>query len=199
MKSFTIGEDQFNISTIAEERKIVCFNLHGLDSQSIIYLGNIITHAVKSYYQHQASEQSRPVFLYVDEFHLFVSRFFDTMLSQCGKYNISINLAHQDHLQIAPTTLSAVLGNCQTSAVFSCGYAEASRMAKEYQLEPSDFLNLERYECLLKTVTGVHHILTFPPPEVEAYRPVEIFIDKEAPSKDEEKRYSFLRECWFSC
>jgi hypothetical protein len=72
-------------------------------------------------------------------------------------------------------------------------------MAKEYQLEPRDFLNLERYECLLKTVRGVYHILTFPPPEVEAYRPVETFIHKEVRSKDEQERYSFLRECWFSC
>jgi type IV secretory pathway VirB4 component len=198
MKSFTVGHDQFDVSEIVKDKKIVCFDLHGLDSQSIVYLGNLVTHAVKSYYLHQATEHSQPLFLYVDEFHLFVSQFFDSMLSQCGKYNISVNLAHQDHLQIKPTTLSAVLGNCHTYAVFSCGYAEAARMAKEYQLDPSDFLNLDRFECYLKTPRGIHKILTFPPPKVELFEPDDKFI-AEASEEYNTNEVNFLRDCWFSC
>lgn len=166
LKRFTIGKNQFDVLDIVTNHKVVVVNLHGFDDGSKIYLGNLITHAVKSYYQHQATENSLPLYLYVDEFHSFLTPFFNEMLAQSAKYNISVNLAHQSHSQISKATLNAILGNCYTKVVFSCGFEEAERMANEYSLRTKDFMDLGKYEAYIAIGKKPHKVKTYPPPEL---------------------------------
>jgi hypothetical protein len=179
LKQFTIGKNQFDVKKIAEDKKIVCFDFKGIDSDLMIYLGNLITTAVKSYYMHEATTESPPLYLYVDEFHTFFSPAFQNMLAECAKFHISVNLSHHIHEQISKRMLDIVLGNCFSKVVFNCGYVEAERMAKEFQLKPEDFLNLNLYEALIQISNKVHLCLTFPPPQIKPYQP-----------------YSFLRDEW---
>lgn len=183
LRRFTIGRNELDIKKIAEEKKIVCFDFKGLNNDLMIYLGNLITTAVKSYYMHcQTTTENPPLFLYVDEFHLFVSPAFDNMLAECAKFNISVNLCHHSFEQVKKETLDIALGNCYTKVAFNCGYTEAERMAKEFQKKPEDFLNLKRYETHALVGNEPHHILTFPPPKTEDYAP--------------EKTVNFLRDDW---
>jgi len=182
MKRFTVGANEFDVLEIVREKKIVVVDLHGFDTGSQIYLGNLITHAVKSYYQHQASEQSPPLYVYVDEFHLFMSKFFGGMLSQCAKYNISLNLAHQNHYQITKETLNAIMGNCFVQVVFNCGAEEYEKMAEEFAIPKKEFQQLGKYEAYVRIGNKAHKVLSFPPFKIE-----------------KRTEYSFLREGWMSC
>ncbi len=212
LRPFLIGPNQLDIAGIARARRIVVFNLFGLGSEAIVYLGNLVTHAIKSYFHYQATPDSPPLFLYVDEFQSFVTEFFDVMLAQARKFNISLTLAHQSHLQISKETLSAILGNCYAKVVFNCGSAEARRMAEEYQLRPEAFLKLSPYEAYVQIGKAAHKVLTFPPPKVKAGGQHEAG-EKEADGRAKEKNGSgkafdgdpatpagtFLRDCWFRC
>lgn len=187
LKQFTIGENQFDIKDIVDNRKIVCFDFKGFDNDLMLYIGNIVTTAVKFYYMN-AKIGGSPLFLYVDEFHLFMSPAFNNMLTECAKYNISVNLSHQNFEQVNPKTLNTALGNCYTKVIFSCGYEESSRMAKEFQLKEKDFLDLIKYHAQILIGNKPHFVRTYPPPKIEAFQP-------EEPTP-REKPINFLKDCW---
>ncbi len=192
LRQFTIGDDQFNVKKIVDDKKIVVVNLAGLDNDSQVYIGNLVSHAVKSYYTYQASENSTPLYVYIDEFHRFVNRYFDDMFSQSGKFNISINLAHQNHLQINKEVLNSILSNFYTYVVFNCGYEEAKRMAFEYQLKPSDFLDLNPYQANIKIGNRLYKVQCFPPPEIIPYKPQ----NSSNPIASELEPTFFLKNTW---
>ena len=147
----------------------------------MIYLGNLITTGVKSYYMHQATINALPLFLYVDEFHLFLSPAFDNMLTECAKYNISLTFSHHTHAQINKKTLNIALGNTYTKVVFTCGYEEAERMAKEYRVNIEEFDKLKKYEALVKVGKDISHILTFRRQKSLNIRPIQLTTFYEIP------------------
>lgn len=188
VRPFVVGPCEFDVWDIIQNRKIVVFNLYGLDRLATVFLGNLITFAVMSYYEHHAHKGDPPLFLYIDEFHKFLTKFVD--FSQYGKYNLSLNIAHQNHEQLSKEMVSNILGNCDTLAVFKCGYAEAERMAKEFQIKPEDFLNLKEYQCWIKIIDSNHLIQTFAPPEVSKFEP-------ELRSPKPGEPYYLKEDCWF--
>jgi hypothetical protein len=199
LRPFLMGPNQFDVAEIAREKQIVVFNLFGLDTEAIVYLGNLVTHAVKSYFQHQAHKDSPALFLYVDEFQSFITRFFDSMLAQARKFNISVNLAHQNHLQINKETLSAILGNCYTKMVFTCGYAEARRMAEEYRLPADDLMKLNKYEAYARVGGRNHKIMTVPTELSLLNKTTVNNKEIEINQNKLENLPNFLTEHWFSC
>ena len=194
LKQFTIGDNQFNVADIAREKKIVVINLSRLDGDSQVYIGNLVGHAIHSYYMYEATEQSPPLHVYIDEFHRFVNQYFDDMFSQSGKYNISINLAHQNHLQIKDNVLNSILGNFHTHVVFNCGYDEAKKMANEYQLRASDFLNLPPYHAYIKIGNKNHKVKSFPPLDVIPFTPPTTMPEVVEPQEE----LNFLKDAWLS-
>lgn len=175
LKNFVIGANQFIVDDIVKEKKIICFNLKGFDDDLMLYIGNLVTTAIKSYYQHEATTDSEPMFFYADEWHNFLSPAFNNMLAECGKYNISVNLAHQTFLQTNPKTLNIVLGNAYSKVAFNVGSDEAERLSKDYQVKPSEFLDLKKYQALALIGNKVHHIMTFPPIDIPDYIPPKIY------------------------
>ena len=170
MESFTLGPDEFDPRKIAEDRKVYCFNIHGFSPDKIVFLGNMITNAVRGYYQGFASVESPPLFVFIDEFHMFMSKTFGLMLAECGKFNISLNLSHHTHEQIEKPVLDAALGNSFTKCVFGCGYNEALRMCHEIRCDIDEFFSLGKYEAMLQIGNDFTRIRTYPPPKVEPYR-----------------------------
>jgi DNA helicase HerA-like ATPase len=157
---FLEGND-FDIPKIAEERKIVCFNLHGYHSTVQRFLGNLITHRLKSYYElGEAKLDSPPVFFYCDEFHLFLSPFFSRMLAECGKFNISVNLSQQTQSQVNKEVLDIALSNCWMKVVMTCSAYEAERMAKEMGVTFDDIFNLGKYEAYVSVGRSRHKVKT---------------------------------------
>jgi type IV secretory pathway VirB4 component len=187
LRKFTIGDDQFNVKSIIENKQVVCFDFKGLDNDLMLYLGNLITTAVKFYYMQEATTKSDPLFFYVDEFQNFLSPAFNNMLAECAKYKISVNLAHHILKQVSDKTLNMALGNCFTKVVFSCGYDEAQRMANEFQLKEKDFLDLFPYHAQIRIGNKNHLVRTYAPPEITEFKP-----DKQPPLT----KINFLRDSW---
>lgn len=165
MRPFTIGKNEFDVARFVSNKNVVVFNLSGFDNDAKMYLGNLAVSAVKSYYNHKQNVGGEPLYLYVDEFHRFEIPFWEEMLSQARKHNISINIAHQDHEQIKKSVLSSILGNVHTKVTFSCGHTEAQAMGNEYDFKPEMLKNLGKFEAYIRIGTKNHKVLTSPPPE----------------------------------
>lgn len=70
-------------------------------------------------------EDRRGFYLFVDEFHSFVTDSFAPILSEARKYRLSLTLAHQYFDQVKPEILNAVLGNVGSLVAFRVGQRDA--------------------------------------------------------------------------
>jgi hypothetical protein len=169
MANFTIGANQLDIPDIVASKKIVVFNFQGMMEQDKAFLGNIISHAVRSYSYHNTPTE--PLFFYMDEVHLFVTQFFNAFLTECPKRLISFNVSHHNHSQIKPEVLDMLLSGCFLHVVFKSAHTEAKRMATEHRTTIDTFMDLKKYEAYSFKDGEPHKILTFPPPEVPDFIP----------------------------
>lgn len=97
-------------------------------------------------------EKRRGFYLYVDEFHNFLTLSFADILSEARKYGLSLILAHQFLSQLDPMLQAAILGNTGTLVCFRIGYLDAKQLADE--LKPvftcTDLTNLPNFQIYLK-------------------------------------------------
>ena len=76
--------------------------------------------------------ERKPFYLYVDEFHAFVTLSFAEVLSEARKYGLSLVLSHQYLEQLDTRILAAVLGNVGTLISFRVGAGDAKVLAEEF-------------------------------------------------------------------
>lgn len=77
-------------------------------------------------------ESRRPFYLYVDEFHHFVTPSMEGILSGARKYGLGLILAHQDLRQVqgrSPEVFNSVLSNPYTRVCFRVGDQDARLLA----------------------------------------------------------------------
>src|SRR5712671_1998355 len=93
-----------------------------------------------------ASSKRVPFFLYMDEFHHFVTPSIASILSGARKYGLGLVLSHQEIRQLksrSEEVLSAVLGNAYTRVVFRVGEHDAKALADGFSFfEAKDLQNL---------------------------------------------------------
>jgi len=73
----------------------------------------------------------RPYRLYVDEFQHYATRSFEEILSEAGKYGLSIVMANQTLVQLERTLLSSVLSNAMVQIYFRCNRQDAEILARQ--------------------------------------------------------------------
>jgi hypothetical protein len=91
-------------------------------------------------------EQRRDFWLYVDEFHCFITPSMAEILSGARKYRLGLVLAHHElhQLQKDQEVASAVMSHPYTRVVFRVGDTDAQSLAKGFAaFEPRDLQNLE--------------------------------------------------------
>ena len=105
-----------------------------------------------------ASEQRRPVFLYIDEMqdYLHLPTNIADVLAQARGLGLGLTLAHQ-HLGQLPVALKeAVLANARSRVIFQTASADAQRLGREVApyLTPADILGLGPFEVVLSLAVG---------------------------------------------
>lgn len=87
-------------------------------------------------------------FLYVDEFHLFTSNAFASILSEARKYRLCLTLSHQYTAQLRPEIRDAVFGNVGSIIAFRVGQADAELLEKTLSgaFTASQFVGLSNHE-----------------------------------------------------
>lgn len=162
MRDFVIGKNEFDLSEIVEQGKVVLVDTSRMNRNSRIYLTNLIVYAVLSYCEF-SKKKEKPLLVYVDEFQIVVSNLFTELLARSRSSNVGFTLAHQTFHQIPRNILSDIFGTVSTQICFRCGDEEATRFAPIFGAKKQDVFNLPKYQAWLRIGTDNILIETFPP------------------------------------
>lgn len=196
MKEFVIGKNEFDISKIVDEGKLVLVDTSRMNRNSRIYLTNLIVYAVLSYCEFTLLKE-KPLMVYVDEFQIVVSNLFTELLARSRSSKVGFTLAHQTFHQIPRNILSDIFGTVGTQICFRCGDEEAARFSKIFGVKTSDVFNLPKYKAWVRM--GIDNMLieTFPPLLKEI--PLQSYPQKVHSQMEIsllEKDYNFLGDEW---
>lgn len=106
-------------------------------------LGALLVTAI---YQAARAGNRRNFTLYADEFQNFATDTFATILSEARKYNLHLCIAHQYLGQLSEPLRQAVFGNMGRFTVFNVSAEDATILAGEMDLAPSQLTDLTRFE-----------------------------------------------------
>lgn len=118
-------------------------------------LGSLILSKLhQASFARQSNSKRPPFFIYLDEFHNFITPSIKEMLSGVRKYNVGLVLSHQDLQQIQredTELLNSVLGNTYTRIVFRVGEPDAKKLQDGFaDFDFTDMQNLGIGEALMR-------------------------------------------------
>jgi hypothetical protein len=172
-------ENTFDLRAVMDEGKILIVNLAkgriGEDNSAM--LGAMLVTKIQLAAMSRADigeEERKPFYLFVDEFHNFITLSFSGILSETRKYGLNLTLAHQYIEQLDEKIRAAVFGNVGTIISFRVGAEDAKYLAREFYpvFQEVDLINLSNYQIYLKLlIDGVSSrpfsAVTLPPLERE--------------------------------
>ncbi len=171
-------ENRINFGTLMNEGKIFLAKLAqgAIGEENSYLLGSLL---VSKFHQLAISRQEieeakrRNFYLYIDEFHNFITPSMAAILSGARKYHLGLILAHQELRQLASRdaeVASAVITNPYTRICFQLGDADAKMLEKGFSFfDASDLQNLGVGEavCRIERAEYDFNLKTFPLPKVE--------------------------------
>ena len=181
-------ENTFDLRKVMDEGKILIINLAkgkiGEDNTALLGAMLVTKIQLAALSRADIPEESRkPFFLFVDEFHNFLTLSFADILSEARKYGLNVTLAHQYIEQLEDKMRAAVFGNVGTIISFRVGAEDAKYLAREFYpvFDEADIINLPNHHIYLKLmIEGISSkpfsAVTLPPVECgENYK--EIIIE----------------------
>ena len=171
-------ENRLDFAGIMNGRKILLAKLsQGLIGEENSYLlGTLIVsklNQIATSRQNMAAAARTPFYLYVDEFHNFVTPSLAAILSGARKYNLGLILAHQELHQLANRSsdvASAVISNPYTRVCFRLGDFDAKKLEDGFSFfKAKDLQNLSVGEAIVRMERAEYdfNIKTTPLPPVD--------------------------------
>lgn len=154
-----------DMEQLMDSGKIILVKLsQGLIGEENSYLlgASIVAKIQQAAMARQAKAQSarKPFFLYIDEFHHFLTPSMSMILTGARKYRLGLIVAHQDMQQVSKhdTELaSAIIGNAGTRICFRLGEVDAKKFAEGFSsFTAEDILNLERGDAIMRIGRAEH-------------------------------------------
>ena len=192
-EKFFLGENEFDVSEIVAQKKIVLVDTSRMTYEKRIYLSNLIVYGIVSYCEF-GKKAGNPLMVYVDEFQTCVSPLFAQLLGLTREYQVGFTLAHHDFEEITPRVLSSVIGNVDNFVIFRCGDNESKKMASVFDLRPTDFSNLKKYTAWVRL--GTQNTLTMTDPPLIADLPPDFSIPKGVTTENTPSPTSYLQDGW---
>lgn len=196
---------KFNFYELMNEKKVIICNLSEgrLGDQESSLLGSLIVSQIQiaamRRQQIQPPSSRVPFYLYVDEFHNFISSPFPKILSEAGKYRLHLIFAHQYLSQLDSETRSAIFGNAPILISFTVGVDDAPYLTRYFasdsdrSFRPETLVNLPPRSIVVKKPGEHRQILRIlPPPRSVASSAEEIIrrtktlyaVPSDAPAPD---------------
>ncbi|MBX3177733.1 MAG: ATP-binding protein [Candidatus Hydrogenedentes bacterium] len=152
-------ENRLDFADIMNSGKIFLARLSqgAIGEENAHLLGTLLVakfHQLTLSRQEIQEEQRRPFYLYIDEFHNFITPSMASILTGVRKYRLGLVLAHQELRQLEKRdaeVASAALSNPYTRVCFRVGEADARKLAEGLSFfEPADLLNLRTGEAICR-------------------------------------------------
>lgn len=149
---FVIGQRTSTISIpkILTNRQTLIVDLSDMGDEPAALLGALIINTFKQ--AAEASKTPHPYRLYIDEFQNFGTSTVATILSESGKRELWLTLAHQFISQLDEQVRDAVLGNCQTIVSFRVGAKDAPIIGDAIDWNPQNLQDLGRGKARVRTL-----------------------------------------------
>lgn len=142
-------ENKLDFRGIMDDKKVLLIKLsQGLIGEENAYLlGTMLVSRIYQSALSRQDSQERPYFwMYLDEFHHFITPSMERILSGTRKYNLGLVLAHQEFRQMqsrSQEVASSVLSNCYTRVCFRLGDNDAEKFAGGFSFfDARDLQNL---------------------------------------------------------
>jgi predicted DNA-binding transcriptional regulator AlpA len=170
--------DRLDFAAIMNSRKILLAKLsQGLIGEENSYLlGTLIVsklNQMATSRQNVAASARTPFYLYIDEFHNFVTPSLAAILSGARKYNLGLVLAHQELHQLTnrdSDVASAVISNPYTRICFRLGDFDAKKLEDGFSFfKAKDLQNLSVGEAIVRMERAEYdfNLKTTPLPSVD--------------------------------
>jgi len=171
-------ENRLDFRTIINEGKILLVKLaQGAIGEENAYLfGTFLVsklHQLAMSRQEVSESQRRNFYLYIDEFHNFITPSMASILSGARKYHLGLILAHQELRQLwsrDTEVASAVIANPYTRICFRLGDFDAKKLEEGFSFfGASDLQNLGIGEAICRIERSEYdfNLKTLPLPHVE--------------------------------
>ncbi|MBL8211740.1 MAG: helix-turn-helix domain-containing protein, partial [Bryobacterales bacterium] len=170
--------DRLDFAGIMNGQKILLAKLsQGLIGEENSYLlGTLLVAKINQMAmsrQSMAASERKPFFLYIDEFHNFVTPSLAAILAGARKYNLGLILAHQELNQLSnrdSDVASAVIANPYTRVCFRLGDYDARKLEDGFSFfKAKDLQNLGVGEAICRVERAEYdfNLATTPLPAVE--------------------------------
>jgi DNA helicase HerA-like ATPase len=196
LRPFLTGMNEFDITKIVKEKKVVLVNLEGFDDEATSFLGCLITNQIKSYYLHQAERGGNPLYFYCDEFHLFITEHFDRFLAEGRKFNMSFNFSGHSFALLNKFLRSMFLRS-YVKIVLQNEDEDAQILANSLQVKTTDIINLKPFNAIARVGNKNHKIILFKPPQTDTL----FFLPPKQKMEEivyTENDLNFLRDGWIN-
>jgi hypothetical protein len=157
IRNMVSQEKGIDFETLLGSNKIILVKLsQGLIGNENSYLlGSFIVAKIQqAILSRQATSQRKNAFLYIDEFHHFLTPSLTALLSGARKYQLGLVLAHQDMQQLQRNDLDvaqSITANAGTRICFRLGEGDAKRLAEGFvSFDAQDLQNLEQGEVIAR-------------------------------------------------
>lgn len=151
-------ENKLDFAEIMNGRKILLAKLAqgAIGEENAYLLGTLLVakiHQLTLARQEMKAADREPFYLYMDEFHNFVTPSMASILTGARKYRLGLVMAHQDLRQLGKGTemASAVLSSPYTRMCFRVGDEDARKLAEGFSFfEAKDLQNLGTGEAVCR-------------------------------------------------
>lgn len=179
MNKILCGSDSLNICELIRKKQSLIVSCKGMTPEQYVFLGTLITQLLTAYMRYEATTDSNPVSVWIDEAHMFVRHSFLEVLKQGRKYKISCFMATQD-FAVVPETIRRVMLNVGTLISFRVGAAEAAYLAREMKCNPEDLQFLPKYHFGYLTQDGTGFAKALRPPLIRKIAPRKVEPPRKA-------------------
>jgi hypothetical protein len=192
-------ENRLDFRKIMDDKKIFLAKLAqgAVGEENSYLLGTLIVskiHQMTMGRQEISEAKRQNFFLYIDEFHNFITPSMASILSGARKYRLGLVLAHQELRQLwnkDTDVASAVISNPYTRICFRCGDFDAQKLKDGFSFfESKDLQNLGTGQAIVRIEKAEYdfNLKTFPLPAVDA----------ETARKRQEQIVAFSRNAYAS-
>jgi hypothetical protein len=194
-----IGQEQsLDFRRIINEGKLFLVDLSGFGRKERSILGALILNMLLMAAQTRTPNHGRYHSIIADEAQTFVTAPFDYILSELGKYRVTMHVATQYLAGFPESTRDGITGNCGTEVVFRVGGKDAKLMVEELTMEqqPKTLQDLPNRQAYIRYLTFDEKWDTYRPEG-----PFRVVMNPPAkPAGDEMKAKRVIEESlkWFS-
>jgi len=148
---FLIGDTTFDLETLIEKKSLIIFDLGDLGDMSRETVGRFVVATLQSYARRRKSG-SKPIHLFIDEAHQFVSPSLGRIMKESRKFGLHVTLAQQIYGEsMTPKMREIVSGNTAVKITAKNADKSLRAFASNTGTDLDVLKSLKKYEYLIQS------------------------------------------------